>query len=31
MAVVRRLVKTDDFREGLNSFLDKRPPVFRGR
>jgi len=31
MTVVRKLVQTDDFREGLSSFLDKRPPVFRGR
>ena len=30
MNVVRRLVKTDDFREGMNSFLEKRPAVFRG-
>ena len=31
MTGVRKLVETDDFREGLNSFLEKRPPVFRGR
>lgn len=31
MRVVRELVKTDDFQEGITSFLDKRPPVFRGR
>ncbi len=31
MGVVRELVKTEDFQEGMNSFLDKRPPVFRGR
>lgn len=31
MDVVRRLVKTDDFQEGMTSFLEKRPPVFRGR
>jgi 2-(1,2-epoxy-1,2-dihydrophenyl)acetyl-CoA isomerase len=31
MAVVRRLVDTADFKEGLGSFLEKRPPVFMGR
>jgi 2-(1,2-epoxy-1,2-dihydrophenyl)acetyl-CoA isomerase len=30
MAVVRELVHSEDFQEGLNSFLEKRPPVFRG-
>ena len=31
MAVVRELVRSEDFQEGLNSFLEKRTPVFRGR
>lgn len=31
MRVVRELVKTEDFQEGIASFLDKRAPVFRGR
>ena len=31
MAVVRRLVRSEDFQEGLNSFLEKRTPKFRGR
>ncbi len=30
VAVVRRLARTDDVREGVASFLEKRPPVFRG-
>jgi 2-(1,2-epoxy-1,2-dihydrophenyl)acetyl-CoA isomerase len=31
MDVVRKLVRSEDFQEGLNSFLEKRTPVFRGR
>ncbi|MGH7804677.1 MAG: enoyl-CoA hydratase/isomerase family protein, partial [Candidatus Binatia bacterium] len=31
MAVVRVLVRSEDFQEGLNSFLEKRTPEFRGR
>lgn len=27
---IRRLMETDDHREGVASFLEKRPPVFRG-
>lgn len=28
---IRRLMDTDDHKEGVASFLEKRPPVFRGR
>jgi len=31
LAVVRRLARTEDVHEGVASFLEKRPPVFRGR
>lgn len=30
-ATLGRLFQTDDHREGVASFLEKRPPVFRGR
>jgi enoyl-CoA hydratase/carnithine racemase len=29
--VIRKLMRTDDHREGVASFLEKRPPVFQGR
>jgi enoyl-CoA hydratase/carnithine racemase len=28
---IHRLFTTDDHREGVRSFLEKRPPVFTGR
>jgi enoyl-CoA hydratase/carnithine racemase len=31
LKAVRRLVRTDDVREGVASFLEKRKPVFTGR
>jgi enoyl-CoA hydratase/carnithine racemase len=31
IAEIRRLMRTDDHREGVASFLEKREPVFRGR
>jgi 2-(1,2-epoxy-1,2-dihydrophenyl)acetyl-CoA isomerase len=31
LATVKRLVRTEDVREGIASFLEKRDPVFRGR
>jgi len=31
LATVKRLVRTEDVREGIASFLEKREPVFRGR
>jgi enoyl-CoA hydratase/carnithine racemase len=30
LATVKRLVRTEDVREGIASFLEKREPVFRG-
>ena len=31
VATVRRLVRTEDVHEGIASFLEKRPPAFKGR
>ena len=28
---IRRLMETEDHKEGVASFLEKRPPVFQGR
>ena len=30
-AAHERLLQTDDVREGLTAFFEKRPPVWRGR
>jgi 2-(1,2-epoxy-1,2-dihydrophenyl)acetyl-CoA isomerase len=31
LATVKRLVRTEDVKEGIASFLEKRDPIFRGR
>ena len=31
IAAIRELMRTDDHKEGVASFLEKREPVFRGQ
>ena len=31
MAELRQLMRTADFQEGVQSFLEKRPPTYEGR